>query len=930
MENKELTLDWEKYIDAARRVNAEGCILLENDDVLPLKKGTCVSVFGRIQTHYYKSGTGSGGMVNVTKTWGIVDGLKESKDITVNEDLEKIYLDWEEKNPFEIGHGWGAEPWSQVEMPLTEKIVKDARAKSDAAIVIIGRTAGEDKDAKAEAGSWFLTDAEKDMIKAVRSEFDKVLVLLNTGLIIDMGFVKEFNIPAVMYCWQGGMCGGLGIADVITGKKSPSGKLTDTIALIEDYPSAKNFGDPKKAVYAEDIYVGYRYFETFAKDKVIYPFGYGLSYTSFEVSGTAEGFEVCQVKDVPAARISVNVKNTGDFAGKEVIQIYAGCPQGKLGKPEIVLAAFKKTKELKAGEQETVEFEIPLFNLASFDDTGATGNQDCFVLEEGTYTFYAGTSSRDICQCGTVELAKTVVTQKVNHALYPVESFERMTPKAVDGGFSVEYSKVAAEAPYQNAHRDRDLSSIKDYLNTAKLDPKTRDMVKAMTDEDLSCIVRGEGMGSPKVTPGTAAAFGGISDNLNKLGLACACCTDGPSGIRLDSGAQAFSLPNGTMQASTFNPDLIEELYGYLGLEMLYNGIDVILGPGINIHRNPLNGRNFEYFSEDPFITGTFATAIVKGLHSAGVYGSLKHFAGNNQETGRWTVNDVVSARALREIYLKGFEMAVKNDAKVIMTTYGCVNGMWTAGSYDLNTLILRKDWGYTGIEFTDWWAMMNNEGDAEPKRTNIAQAVRAQNDLYMTVPAADQNAHGDNTLKSLEDGSLTRDEIHRVACNIVDFVRGTNSQKKMDGCGVSVKIINRQVTANDESAKDIVYYEIADGLSIDMTGVKAVRGSSWSFGLINKGTGLYRMEFMGKTGDNELAQVNATMSWNGVVIKTFCWGATHGEYVGQSLETIWPLGRYTVVNLFFAQGGIDFSEVKFTWIGDGKDKKWTDALDKE
>lgn len=286
-----LTLDWNKYLDTARKTAAEGTVLLRNKKhTLPYLPGTHISVFGRIQLHYYKSGTGSDGMVNVSKTIGILEALEASSRVTVNKELVECYRQWEENHPFDEGMGWGNEPWSQEEMPLTDEIVECAARQSDTALIIIGRTAGEDKDNACLPGSYLLTDLEKDMLKKVREHFKTVTVLLNTGNIIDMKFIKNYNPDAVVYAWQGGMVGGLGTVDVLTGNVSPSGKLADTIAVDAiSYPSTENFGDPLKNVYAEDIYVGYRYFETVAKNKVMYPFGFGLSYTTFEICKCTSG-----------------------------------------------------------------------------------------------------------------------------------------------------------------------------------------------------------------------------------------------------------------------------------------------------------------------------------------------------------------------------------------------------------------------------------------------------------------------------------------------------------------------------------------------------------------------------------------------------------------------------------------------------------------
>lgn len=518
-------------------------------------------------------------------------------------------------------------------------------------------------DNKLEKGAFLLSDLEEDMLRRVTSAFDKTVVLLNTGGLIDMSFMDRYPVSAVMYVWQGGMVGGAGTAAVLTGEVSPSGKLPDTIAYeISDYPSDKFFGSGDMDCYGEDIYVGYRYFETFAKDRVRFPFGFGMSYTSFDI--TASDFKL----DGDKVTGSVNVKNTGSTPGREVVQIYCSAPQGKLGKPARVLCGFDKTRTLQPGESQTLSFEIPLESVASYDDSGVTGHKSAWILEHGGYVFYAGADVRSASEAYSLTLPETVVRQ-CKSALGPLTAFKRMVnssgkPEFEDvpltgEAFPHDHAKLPAEIP-QTGDRGIRLADVVNGKNTLE------EFTAQLTDYDLSCIIRGEGMGSPKVTAGTAAAFGGVSDTLTALGIPCACCDDGPSGMRLDCGTKAFSLPNGTLLASTFDRPLMTELFTFMGLEMHTNQVDCLLGPGMNIHRHPLNGRNFEYFSEDPYLTGEMASAELAGLHSTGAEGTIKHFCGNNRETRRHFLDSVISERALREIYLRGFEKAVKKGRREV------------------------------------------------------------------------------------------------------------------------------------------------------------------------------------------------------------------------------------------------------------------------
>lgn len=786
---------------ACRQAGSEGIVLLRNESkVLPLRKGTQVSVFGRMQNNYVKSGTGSGGLVNVEYIVSIPEGLRNA-GIVLNEELAHIYAQWEESNPFDKGHGWATEPWSQVEMPLTDEIVKNASAGSDAAIVIIGRTAGEDKDNSNQEGSYLLTPAEKDMLSKVTKHFEKVIVLLNVGNIIDMNWMEKYAPQAALYVWQGGQEGGNSVADVIVGNTAPSGRLTDTIACqLSDYPTDAYFGNKVRNYYSEDVYVGYRYFCTFAKDKVMYPFGYGLSYTTF-------AYENCKVERIKdRVYVELDVKNVGDHPGKEVVQVYVRAPQGKLGKPERVLAAYAKTSVLESGQCETVTLEFTHKEMASFDDTGVTGHESCFVLEKGVYQILVSKNSmEDVCG-QTFEILDDIVVEQCTKALYPVRSFDRMKPVLRDGTWQIAYEEVVgeendmqvkiernkpAEIPYTG---DRGIKLVDVRDGKASMEA----FVAQFTDDDLAVISFGEGMNSPKVTPGTGCAFGGLSKSLLLKGVPAACGDDGPSGLRVDSGAAETLMPNGTMLACTWNDELLEELFTHEGHEMVRNNIDALLGPGINIHRHPLCGRNFEYASEDPLLTGRIGYAICKGIANTGGTGVIKHFCGNNQESNRHNLDSVISERALREIYLRPFEIVVKaGDAcKSIMTSYNPVNGTWTAGSYDLTTTILREDWGYKGFVMSDWFARTKLEeyervyGKMNQSVRDYVPCVLAQNDIYMCCFNI-ANYKTLNVYDGLKSGQLPRAFAQRNAMNICNYLMHSNAMERFLKLGEDgVKIV--------------------------------------------------------------------------------------------------------------------------------------------
>ena len=905
------TLDWNKYLEKAAETVSEGIVMLKNDNnALPLDMGDTVSVFGRIQLHYYKSGTGSGGMVNVSKVTGIVDGLKDA-GVKLNEKLLGIYRKWDEENPFDQGDGWGGEPWNQKEMPLDESIVEEASSVGDTAIVIIGRTAGEEQDARLEEGSYLLTKEELDMLKKVRNHFKKVVVLLNVGGLVDLTQILECSPDSLLYVWQGGMTGGTGTAAVLTGKVSPSGKLPDTIAeKISDYPSDKFFGDKKKAVYSEDIFVGYRWFETFAKDRVLYPFGFGLSYTKFDIALT-----YAKSSDNESV-ISVNVTNIGSCRGKEVVQVYCEAPQGILGKAKRVLCGFAKTKELAPNESQSLKIIVKHRDIASYDDSEG---RSCWILEKGKYTLHIGCNVRDSIGHHDFEIDDDIIIEQCSQALAPVEAFERIKAVETADGLShimekVPLSKVDEakrrldKLPEEIAYtgdKGIKLSDVKNGRNTMN------EFIAQLSDHDLSCMIRGEGMGSPRVTAGTASAFGGVSDELVKFGVPACCCSDGPSGMRLDCGTKAFSLPNGTLIASTFNRELAEELFTFMGTEMIANKVDCLLGPGMNIHRHPLNGRNFEYFSEDPFLTGQMAAAELKGLHSVGVEGTIKHFCANNQETNRHFLDSVVSERALREIYLRGFEIAVKEGkARTIMTTYGSINGLWTAGNFDLNTIVLRDEWGFDGFTMTDWWANVNNRGE-EPKRSYYVPMAKAQNDVYMVC--SDSSCVDEDIDSAVKNGELTRGELQRNARNILGFILGTQAMKRLDGEEDAVEIINRN-DGDEASDEPVVFYDLDNELELDLSGVKCQKGKNHSFAVIVKKQGWYNVTVTASSTQSPLAQIPVTIFAMGTASGTLTWNGTDGKPVALSCE-IPMFSRFTALRLYFAQNGLDIKSISFKLV---------------
>ncbi|MGG6311322.1 glycoside hydrolase family 3 N-terminal domain-containing protein [Paenibacillus macerans] len=932
MNKSKLGIPLRGFAEYGRIAAAEGGVLLKNESgMLPIREHEVVSVFGRCQIDYYRSGTGSGGAVNVEYVVNILEGLRANPKIQVNEQLAKQYEAWIGENPFDNGGGgWAAEPWCQKEMPLSDELVAAARQASDKAIFIIGRTAGEDKDNADTEGSYRLTAEEIRNLAAVTRHFEKVAVVMNVANVIDMSWIEDIayqaRIRAVLYVWQGGMLGGHAVADLLSGDVTPSGKMPNTIAYrIEDYPSTANFGGETRNLYQEDIYVGYRYFETFCPDKVQFPFGFGLSFTSFtwKVESAKRSGEGANA----LLELEVAVTNTGDtYAGKEVIQVYCEAPQGKLGKPVKVLGTFAKTKLLQPGATEVLSLRLPVKTMASYDDGGATGHKSCYVLEAGAYELYAGNSIRALDRISfdgqpAFVLNELLVVERLNEALAPVESFTRLKPgsRKPDGTYEMVYE----EAPRRTVSLQQRIESglPATYPQTGKRGIVLKDVqagkasleefVAQLSSEELATIVRGEGMSSPKVTPGTAAAFGGVGDSLLDFGIPVACAADGPSGIRMDSGLKATQLPIGTLLASSWDVDLVESLYVMEGEELLQNEIDTLLGPGINIHRHPLNGRNFEYFSEDPYLTGRFAAAVTRGIQKGGSAATVKHFAGNNQEQARSKVDTVVSERALREIYLKGFETAVKEGgATSIMTSYNPVNGHWAASNYDLNTTILRNEWGYEGIVMTDWWAVMNDcaeGGPADLKNTSFM--VRAQNDLYMVVNnnGAEINSRGDNTLEALANGTLTVGELQRCAMNICRF------------------IMNAPVFAREPKQPDeiLVFHAQSHPLEAPAgTGIhalsktesaKIVPGTNDSVVVRVDEAGVYSIVANMRYAATNLSQSACNLVLNGELLTTVQTNGTDGNWITEKLL------RFELTEGYY--------ELKFDYIKPGLEIGWIELM---
>jgi beta-glucosidase-like glycosyl hydrolase len=782
--------------DMARLAAAEGMVLLKNDNrTLPLSADQTVSVFGRMQVDYFACGYGSGGDVKTPYTINILDGLRRHPAIRVNESLAAIYEDWCGRHLPDHG-SWGNWPLNHPEMPLDDARVAAAKTKSDVAVVVIGRSAGEDRETKLEPGSYYLTDEEEAMLKRVDRHFEQVVVLLNSGNLIDMSWIDRYaHIDSVMYVWQGGMQGGVAVADVLSGEVSPSGRLPATIAKrYEDYPTGGTsggeniFGGREFSNYVEDIFVGYRYFETFAPDAVLYPFGYGLGYTDFAIETSrmheSNGRVVVEVK----------VSNTGrTYAGKEVVQVYYGAPQGRLGKALKSLVAYAKTSTLGPGESETIQLSFKVDDMASYDDAGVTGHKSAYVLEAGAYPVYVGPSVRDALHVGVHQEKQLRVTQQLSEvaAVAPDGGFKRLKAAAGrDGKIVQNLEDVPTRTVSLAATIKKNLPP--DIARTGERGIQLADVFRGRADmtsfvaqlpvEELEALCRGDYvMGSPLGAPGNAAVYGGVSPALRARGVVPVTAADGPSGIRLT--APASLLPIGTALACSWNDGMVEELYRMLGREMIRNKVDVLLAPGINIHRDPLCGRNFEYFSEDPLLTGQMGASVVRGLQSQGVSATPKHFGLNNQETRRNMHDSRCSERALREIYAKAFEIVVKTASPHnMMASYNKVNGVYSHYHYELFTSLLREEWGYDGAVMTDWW-MKPGESPDNPAIYDNAYRIQAQVDVLMPGEGPKDKQNDRSLLASYETGyGIALGEMQRSAINTLNYVMKSPAFRKANG----------------------------------------------------------------------------------------------------------------------------------------------------
>ena len=809
-----------EHVENARKIAADGMVLLKNDEnALPIRPGK-VALFGAGAVDTVTCGTGSGYVTAPMVT--VRDGLIAAGfTLTTGKWLDRFSEESKAANDADRTLSYLDRFFSGMKILIDDPLITDEELaearKADTAIYVIRRNAGENGDRKAVKGDYYLSDAEEQNIRKVAAAFGKTILVFNT-CVVDATFLDEIpGIPAAVLMGLPGMQAGHALADVLTGKKTPAGKLTDTWAKkYTDYPASATFslndGDPHQEDYSEDIFVGYRYFDSFGVEP-LFPFGYGLSYTGFELRCT--GFEA----DWENVRVKTVVTNTGDVSGREVAQVYVTAPEGRLTKPYQELKGFAKTRELAPGETEELTVVIPTGTLASYDEEKAA-----YVMEAGEYLFRLGNSSRNTAVCAAVTLEAEAMTLKLRNELQPDHPLDRLTaPKRAeetcDPAFRVSLFAAdcvtadgackTTEEEERAANRRRFDESPADKKSTL-IDVKEgrvsmESFVNSLEPEVLLRLVAGIANETPYETEkrldGDVHRVNGPSSSgeltslfVESLGIPNFKMTDGPSGLHLGF-CQTTCNPVGMLIAQTFDREEAALSGESIGKELAFYHQAVILGPGMNIHRDPLCGRNFEYFSEDPLLTGAMGTEITRGVQKTpGVGVSIKHFCCNNQEEDRASGNSTVSERALREIYLKGFEMTVKEaDPMTIMSSYNCLNGIHTSSRYDLLTEVVRGEWGFKGLVMTDWGSQSSKPYD-----------YHAGNDLIMGGYRCEflMSALTGEPPKFNEDGSVTFQDFPIYGGFMTDHVEFWNSfEPGKDG----KDFVTAEVAAGTELGEDVL-----------------------------------------------------------------------------------------------------------------------------
>lgn len=794
-----------------RRIAPECMVLLKSDGSFPLEAPDKLALYGNGARRTIKGGTGSGD-VNVVHYVTVEEGLRDAGfTITTQDWLDRYDALWADANKtFKAGikKKIAAEGISAIMLGIGAVMTEPdydlpMTGEGDTAVYVLSRVSGEGSDRSAIQGDFQLTQTEIKNILQLQKQYQRFLLVLNVGGVVDLSPVSD-TVSNILLLSQTGMELGSAFADVLLGKAYPSGKLASTWAKWEDYCHEGDFGNADDTRYKEGIYVGYRYFDSVGKEPWL-PFGFGLGYTTFEihtVGAAADGSRIT---------VTAQVQNTGERLGKEVVQLYASVPVGKLDQPYQVLAAFEKTDELKPGEVQTVSLSFCLEDLASFD-----AETSCAILEQGNYVLHIGNSSRSTVPCANVILDGDAVVQRLGHVGGATDFVdwkpERPAMAAVPE--NVPTLHVAAGDIRGKA------------VKAPTVDPAVSELVKAMSDSELAylCVggFREEGSKSFIGNAGmqVAGAAGETTSNFIDQAVPVLVMADGPAGLRLsrtygideegiyllDNGVfdelkdllpdeviallglkqerpqrngtvyhqNCTAIPVGTALAQSWSTSVCQECGDLVGAEMECFGIHLWLAPALNIHRLPLCGRNFEYFSEDPLISGKMAAAITLGVQKHPGRGvTIKHFCCNNQETNRMHSNSIVSERALRDIYLKGFRIAIEeSDPATVMSSYNLLNGEHTAHRKDLMETVLRDEWGFGGIVMSDWVSGNLNNPDNKYPGAIASGTIKAGNDLMMPGGPHDHQ----DLLQALEDQDavypLCRTDLERCAARVIMLAR--------------------------------------------------------------------------------------------------------------------------------------------------------------
>lgn len=749
----------------AHQAAVEGTVLLKNDGTLPMKPGTRVCLFGLGAGEFLFGGGGSA-EVFADREITLAQALQAAADrgeLKYFPDTADYYV-----NQIKLiqEKAFGAQSASYVvwrrgfhtPLPvLPEDLYQRAKAFGGTAIFCLSRfsSEGDDNgDRTGGKGDFCLWDEEQQLLDRLYRDFAKVVVVLNTCGPVSTTEYDRAN--ALLYPLYGGGIAGAALTDILLGKENPSGHLQHTLAkAMEDYPSTEGFHSEKDYVnYTEDIFVGYRYFETFAPEKAAYPFGFGLSYTTFDVKTTAAALEKNTV------RLTVRVKNTGKYTGKEVVQAYLTAPQGKLGKAKKVLCAFAKTKDLKPGEETNLKLHFDIREFGSFDDLGKL-LESAFILEKGEYTVHVGTNVRDTEKCLEFTLAEDMICRRCHAYMAPKDLRSRLTadgtyeklPQPKEIPHPIRRSKVKAEKP------EKDFPLAK-----ALEEDRLEEFLATLTDDELGQLLHGHPMTNVSLTNGIGMPPRHTTQDKKSIPLIPT--TDGPSGVRArpGRGINTTFFPCETTMAQTWNLSLLKKIGTALARETKENNIGIWLAPGLNIQRNPMCGRNFEYYSEDPLCSGLLAAACVTGVQSQNIAATVKHYCCNNRENDRRVVDSRVSQRALREIYLRGFEIVVKKAKPwALMTAYNPVNGVLANANWEAINGILRGEWGYGGVVMTDWWVLSNLEDE-----------IHAGGDIKMPEGVSTSYGFGPATCdpaQLIREGKLDRGAVLASARRILNLM---------------------------------------------------------------------------------------------------------------------------------------------------------------